>query len=306
MKLEGVLNDSELMKEISKKIDSKEVIEYVEKRQNEGFVDIDKEAIILQIGRPSFLILNNSFDSSESEAWSVKLNNNLDKLRAVIPSVGRVELVGHLSYDWVGTAWLVSDNVIITNRHVAEVFVTGTEGDFSFKVNANNKKIKASIDFREEYKNSEEIEFKIRRVLHIEKETGPDVAFFEIENTNDNNTKLPSKVSLFNKTIEHEYDVAAIGYPAYDSRNDSEAMKEIFKNVYDTKRLSPGILYPVDQGEAILKHDCSTLGGSSGSLIVDINTGLAMGLHFAGKYLDHNYAVSSTKILEIMNKLGIK
>ncbi|MBU5350901.1 serine protease [Paenibacillus barcinonensis] len=306
MKLEGLLSDNKLMEEISKKVDSKQVIEYIKKREDEGFIELDKEAIILKIGRPSYLIENNTFDSTGSETWSAKLNKNLNKLNEVIPSVGRVELTGHLSYDWVGTAWLISDNVIITNRHVAEVFITETQGEFSFKTNANNKKIKASIDFKEEYKNSEESVFKIVKVLHIERDPGPDVAFFQIENTSESNGKLPNKITLSNKTIDREYDVAAIGYPAYDSRNDSEVMKEIFQNVYDSKRLSPGILYPAAQGETTLKHDCSTLGGSSGSVIVDINTGMAMGLHFAGKYLDHNYAVSSSKIVEIMDQVGIK
>jgi V8-like Glu-specific endopeptidase len=40
-----------------------------------------------------------------------------------------------------------------------------------------------------------------------------------------------------------------------------------------------------------LSHDCSTLGGNSGSCIVDLSTNSVVGLHFEGDYLVANSAV---------------
>ena len=42
-----------------------------------------------------------------------------------------------------------------------------------------------------------------------------------------------------------------------------------------------------------MRHDCSTLGGNSGSVVLSLATGDAVGLHFAGRFLEANFAVSS-------------
>jgi S1-C subfamily serine protease len=83
-----------------------------------------------------------------------------------------------------------------------------------------------------------------------------------------------------------------VGYPAWDGRrNDPAVMMNIFSNVFNIKRLQPGELRQVfDQG--ILHHDCSTLGGNSGSCVVDLETGQVIGLHFGGRFLEVNQAVA--------------
>ena len=43
-------------------------------------------------------------------------------------------------------------------------------------------------------------------------------------------------------------------------------------------------------------HDSSTLGGNSGSAVIDIETGTVVGLHFAGRYLEANYAVPTHEL----------
>ena len=40
-----------------------------------------------------------------------------------------------------------------------------------------------------------------------------------------------------------------------------------------------------------MTHDASTLGGNSGSAIIDVDSGEVVALHFAGEYLKANYAV---------------
>ena len=61
--------------------------------------------------------------------------------------------------------------------------------------------------------------------------------------------------------------VAVIGYPARDSRiPDQELMEQIFGDVFDKKRLAPGLVTRADR--QTVRHDCSTLGGNSGSAVV--------------------------------------
>jgi hypothetical protein len=45
-----------------------------------------------------------------------------------------------------------------------------------------------------------------------------------------------------------------------------------------------------------LAHDSSTLGGNSGSAVVDVSSGRVVGLHFAGEYRDANYAVPAYEL----------
>jgi endonuclease G len=71
-------------------------------------------------------------------------------------------------------------------------------------------------------------------------------------------------------------------------------MENLFGDVYDKKRLAPGQIR--QSGPEELQHDCSTLGGNSGSVVLDLATGDALGIHFAGRFLEANYAVSASVI----------
>jgi hypothetical protein len=91
-------------------------------------------------------------------------------------------------------------------------------------------------------------------------------------------------------------DVAVIGYPAFDSRNGRTEQIDIFKNIFNVKRLQPGKSTGLKQTPQILGHDCSTLGGNSGSCVIDLETGNVVGLHFGGQYLKGNVSVPLWKL----------
>jgi endonuclease G len=63
------------------------------------------------------------------------------------------------------------------------------------------------------------------------------------------------------------------------------------------KRLQPGVVRARAKVQSFenevnaMTHDASTLGGNSGSAIIDVDTGEVIALHFAGEYLKANYAV---------------
>src|SRR5258708_39179947 len=80
--------------------------------------------------------------------------------------------------------------------------------------------------------------------------------------------------------------------PACDSRiPEPNLMEDIFGKIYNKKRLAPGGITSVE--EARILHSCTTLGGNSGSAVIDLDTGEALGLHFSGSFLATNYAVRS-------------
>ena len=45
-------------------------------------------------------------------------------------------------------------------------------------------------------------------------------------------------------------------------------------------------------------HDATTLGGNSGSVVLDVETGYAVGMHFSGSFLESNYAVRAAVLLD--------
>src|SRR5262249_58349861 len=55
--------------------------------------------------------------------------------------------------------------------------------------------------------------------------------------------------------------------------------------------------------EALLWHNCTTLGGNSGSVVFDLNSGQALGLHFSGSFLVTNYAVRADVVKRLLANL---
>jgi len=89
-------------------------------------------------------------------------------------------------------------------------------------------------------------------------------------------------------------EIAVIGHPLPDARN------PLFGSaVFGTggapgvRRASPG---RVIRGGARFSHDCSTLGGSSGSPVIDRRTGVVVGVHACGAFAVRNGAVATAAL----------
>src|SRR6188508_1768905 len=50
-----------------------------------------------------------------------QIGRSRERLEGALPSAGRVDLRNH-RLDWVGTAWVVGPDLLVTNRHVAREF----------------------------------------------------------------------------------------------------------------------------------------------------------------------------------------
>ena len=219
---------------------------------------------------------------------------------SAIKSVGRIELKYDPTFDWIGTGWLVDEDIVVTNRHVAEVFGRSNGVDFVFKQGIGGKEVESYIDLLEEADNTADFTFKIKRILHIEPWPGPDIALLQVEVILPPN--LPEPILLADFEPQDLTQVATIGYPARDSRiPEQDLMIQIFGDVYDKKKLAPGQIINVTENE--LLHDCSTLGGNSGSVVLDLNSGKALGLHFAGRFLQSNSAVPAAIIKRRVDRI---
>ncbi len=254
------------------------------------------EAIVLLDGRPSLLVTNDQFAEPDTNYWKTRLNPHREAMKRVIQSVGRVELTGHPSFEWVGTGWVIGERLIATNRHVAMVFAQRGGAGFAFRQGQGGGAMTARLDFREEFGGSGEKQVGVRRVLYMAPDTPgqPDMAVLELTDT----VGSPPPLALAERSRTRGA-VAAIGYPAHDSRNGADAMHKVFGEIFDVKRFAPGFLMP-DADANTLRHNCSTLGGNSGSAVVDVASGRVIGLHFGGQFKTANYAVKAEVIRGVL------
>ena len=251
------------------------------------------ETIVLTKGRPVLDIKAGAavveFSEVESEIWKQRLTDANSLILPNIPAVGRIELLNHpRGTQWIGTGWLIRDNIVVTNRHVASEFGEANGGTFVFRPGFDGTPMGAQIDFIEEFDSSGSLEFPLFRIMHIEPGSGPDLAFLRIEPLN--GQELPRPVTISSASVQNGEQIAVIGYPARDPFfPNPDVMDQIFSKRYDKKRLAPGLV--IGKNADRIFHDCSTLGGNSGGEVISLKTGHAVALHFAGTLFAKNHAV---------------
>ncbi|MEI9425920.1 DNA/RNA non-specific endonuclease [Mesorhizobium sp. Cs1299R1N1] len=264
---------------------------------------IELESIVMRRRRPVLAIQNGAAvlefkDEADLPLWKSRLESAATVLGRAIPCVGRIELTGNPDFSWVGTGWLVDPRYLVTNRHVAEEFAR-SEGDAFVMQSGPDGEMAASIDMLQEIGRNDKQVFQVKGVSYIEPRPGLDLAFLEVEQI-DGTVAKPIRLSVAAPT-KNPF-VATIGYPAFDSRiPEPDLMKQIYGEIFDKKRLAPGAITEVDQDRVL--HNCTTLGGNSGSVVVDLKSGEALGLHFSGSFLRTNFAVRADRVRERLDAL---
>lgn len=255
------------------------------------------EAIIIPALRPVYDIKDGSFDTTTFDGqatpghalWTgLTTNAGLkQRIEATFPAIGRIELLWATNIPYGGTGFVVGPNLLMTNRHVAQIFAEGL-GDRQVRYISGRA---AGIDFKRDTQAG--AVFKINGIKMIHPYW--DVAILEVEGLPPGLKPLPLAVADARDLAGKN--VVVIGYPAFDTRNPSDVQTGLFRDRFQVKRLQPGKLQgPADTdsfGKVVsaATHDCSTLGGNSGSALLNLETGEIVGLHFAGRYLERNYAV---------------
>jgi hypothetical protein len=74
------------------------------------------------------------------------------------------------------------------------------------------------------------------------------------------------------------------------------------------QRLQPGMMTRFHEHESRFDHDASTLGGNSGSAVVDLETHQVIGRHFRGRYMDLNCAVALWRLAgdPLLRRAGVQ
>lgn len=204
-------------------------------------------------------------------------------------AIGRVDRIGRSDLltapEGVGTAFLVRDEkYALTNRHVVE--------ELSFGTGILGPGI-AAIRFAFEYGAPDALPpVPIARVLGMSDTI--DLALLELEYPADFPADAPGRSIVEFDTAwkpEPGARVAAVGYPQNDSLRNALYIPQIFGNRFGVKRIAPG--EAIAEAGDIFFHDCSTLGGNSGSPLLSMPDARAVGVHFAGTFLRRNEAIKA-------------
>jgi endonuclease G, mitochondrial len=269
----------------------------------ESLVRIDVlEAIVQRIGRPPLLIRNDAVQLEPLVDFPAGTDALIMGVEPFIKSVGRVEFLNH-AMTWGGTGWVVAaeghTRVVATNRHVAKLVAsrTPTGGGTFLRSPLSGVRYGMNLDFKEEVGSlaANARPFEVRDIVYLADDASPDVALLRIDGDD-----LPTPLPLAEEEAGADQVVAIIGYPAFDSRNDVDDQARYFHDLYDVKRFAPGKVMQVLSGRTTLRHDCTTLGGNSGSPLIRLEDRKVVGLHFAGVYGRENSAVGAVTMRELI------
>ncbi|MEW8462016.1 MAG: DNA/RNA non-specific endonuclease [Candidatus Thiodiazotropha endolucinida] len=246
------------------------------------------EAIVLPAERPVVDVVDGTFGPVEAPFQHFPADAGMRaRIEATIPAIGRIGLPNRPDLPSGGTGFVVGPGVLMTNRHAASLFAQGVGVSEIAFMNDQG----ADINFTHELGRNPGPTLTVDKVLMIH-------PFWDMALLSVSGLDVPPLTFLLEDVRDlADRDVGVIGYPAFDSRNDASLQLRIFRNAFNVKRLQPGKLRQVREVSSFsnrvhaVTHDCSTLGGNSGSCVIDVKTGQVVALHFAGRYLDANFAV---------------
>jgi hypothetical protein len=243
------------------------------------------EAVIIPIGRPALIVEGEDFRRPVLPAL-LPVWERRDALRPAIRASGRIETPGLAPLlPYCGTGFLVTPSLMMTNRHVVAAGV-GRQESGRWTV---NEFARPTVDFNACLGAGQPVRASIVGIAYVH--PVEDLALIEIEGEN-----LPQPVPLAaTMPSANERLCVTIGHPALDSRCPVPVQLQVFENVFDVKRLAPGFILNDNPALGSFEHDCSTLGGNSGSGVFVLD-GSTCGLHHSGTYLVTNWAIALTRL----------
>jgi len=246
------------------------------------------EAVIHSIGRPALLIQNGRFEAPPAN-WAI-LESKRANIERVIRSVGKIEKLIDGERKLLGTGFLVGKQTVMTNCHVLDHF--GLRGERRWIVQHFAEPV---IDYNGEYEAVSTYDFALEDVIFADPRL--DLALIKVADKSPNGCRSPEPLILSASALKRRA-LYVVGYPAMDAyhTHPPAIISTIFADIFEVKRLQPGELLGVFDDEMMLAHDCSTLGGNSGSCIVNLDDGLVVGLHYRGTYLDSNFGIALWKL----------
>lgn len=240
------------------------------------------EAIVLADARPAILIKDDWVVETASDPWQTVLTDHKAKIERAIRATSRLE-TSDGTVPFLGTAFGLAPRLAVTGKHVAGLLKTDGSKEYW-------------LNFKAEHGSDAIQKVPVTGVRF----THPDFDFAILELESD---LAPEQILTLSLDIPQKgQDICVIGYPALDVRNDREIQEQLFQSIYGVKRVMPGKVLDTEtnsltgQNILCLTHDASTLGGTAGAPVIDLQSGDVVGINYAGQYLVANYAVPAWKV----------
>jgi hypothetical protein len=282
------------------------------------------EAVILTNGeRPSLFVRDGFVDLAAPDIgnWEQDLDHFRDKIRKVIASVGKIVIP--VGPRFAGTCFVIAEGLVLTNRHVLEeIAKQDSAGGWTL-----NWPSETNVDFVGEDGSDKSTKFRVIGVAFA----GPDpinrtvnfknldMAMLRVDPGSDADSRFPDVVTFEKDPAQPQMprDLYVVGFPGRPEKwlfggtppagyETTQVIASVFNNRFGVKRLAPGELKAgpgqvADDAKGwICSHDASTLGGNSGSCVVDLSgDGLRIvALHFAGAARAQNWAHAAARLQE--------
>jgi hypothetical protein len=273
------------------------------------------EAIVEVTGRPAMRFDKGRLqmppsDLGENDRWRVLVATGRKKFDCVSAGVGRIGLAG--GSDLRGTGWRTGMDLVVTNRHVARELAKNPEGSAAdWKLDeARNPR----IDFTVTDNVTAPQSYAISEIAYCAAEDDVDLAVLRLT---PGETAFPATLKLDwdPEAVGRELpgtsgaeprfqgeEIYVVGHP-YRARG-SGIIAVVFGVADGSKRCSPGKVVGIDRARPVLEHDCSTLGGSSGSCVVTVGAHAAIGLHMGGVEVDAASGKGTANLALAFSRLG--
>jgi V8-like Glu-specific endopeptidase len=236
--------------------------------------------LVIRLMRPALLSKSRELENLDPEVapsfppW----DDFRTSVKPFLYSIGRIDL---LPQQAIGTGFLVSPDLLVTNKHVLNLLSHGTnvleEGQ-------------AIVRFRYEYGIPDKEVVAIVGVVAVHPSL--DIALLKLGEKDFTDERRPLVIDTTEVNTGHP--VAAVGYPLDDPKRNPLFIGPIFGNRFGVKRTAPGEV--IGRASQAIFHDCTTLGGNSGSPILSMENAQLVGIHSDGMFMYRNEAVNGASL----------
>jgi len=239
--------------------------------------------IAIRMHRPAVLVQGTAVGALPPEAVGAfpDWDRFASAVRVHMAAVGCVQRRTAGGAELIGTGFAISPTAVVTNRHVVAALTNGTgtlaRGDAELCFADGGEGTTSTAPVVEVHATHPTLDVA---VLRIE----PDGA-------------VPQPFAVSPQPPDVGQAVAAIGYPDDDPRS-AGFDKLLFSDGLGVKRVAPGEVTGVHDDAFF--HDCSTLGGSSGSPVVSLADASLVGVHADGWFLARNEGVVASSAHEFL------